>query len=527
MPIVQPNSRRSDELPDIAWRGPFGGIQTEVPLDDVEDIGFADCLNIMFKHSQAFPRPPANPLPLIPNPQEPWVGVADFFTVAGNRVQVALTPTRLLQWTGGGWVVIPGVLTGGAGDLFTWSVVAGKLYFCQGVDKVKMWDGVAGAFVDAAAAAVPGKYLFELDNHLVVCNTIEGGLSAPQRIRWTGIDDGTDWVSFEAGQMDLFNDLGPITGGVKLYQSGFVFHQWGITQLVITGNGLAPFYRIPLSAHSKGCICPHSLAAFGEDMAAYVSKDNVYVFDGSNSEPIGERPLQGPRRIGAWGGIVVDLLASNLDTVFGYISTSINGQRLKAYWLFTNVSIWLYNFDEGNWTRLSYSQGMPTIAGTFDKQAQIRIMDLIGTIQQQNWSPANLTGANPLDSMFIGFDGGEPSIVDFTGVCEQDAYIESGQCYFGDRRHSKSVKRFLIKFVDQGPVSFTLTVTNEDGQSVTKTRIYGSNTGKVIRRQIAVNISGEDITWKLTIPAGQPTKLVEIRPVFDIGGETRTKEAKA
>src|SRR6266478_6038274 len=94
-----PNTPRQDEQSDFVFRGPFGGVQTELPLDDIEEVGFADTLNMMFKHGVAFPRPPANGLVLLPNPQEPFVGVADFFNVTGSaRLQVVITPTRMFSW---------------------------------------------------------------------------------------------------------------------------------------------------------------------------------------------------------------------------------------------------------------------------------------------------------------------------------------------------------------------------------------------------------------------------------------------
>jgi hypothetical protein len=521
-----PNQPRQDELPDIMFRGPFGGFQSELPLDDIEDVnGFQDTLNMMFRIGRASPRPPANAQALLPNPQEPFVGETDFFTALGNRIQTVITPTRMFQWNPliGTWTQITGALSGPANQLFTWSVVGGKLYFCQGVNIVQMWDGITPGFANAAATAVPGKYLFELDNHLLVCNTIEAGPApAPQRVHWTGIGDGTDWTSLESGQVDLFNDLGPITGGVKLFQSGYIFQQWGIIQVTPTGIGTSPFYFSSLSAHSKGCIAPYSLAAFGEDIVAYVGKDNIYIFDGTSSTPIGDAPYQGRRRIGARSAIFVDLSVSNLNTVFGYLSSSINGNPYKAYWLFTNVSTWVYNFDEGNWTRFAF-QKTPTMAGTINRTSGIEIMQLIGTIAQQSWSPDTLTGNTQLDSMFLGFSDGTPGIIDFTGTCESTALLQSGQCYFGDRMHSKTLKRFIIKFRDLGPVSFIMTVVNEKGFSQTQTVLnLGTGSGQVLKKQIpGFNISGHDLVWTLTIKQNQAVQIVEIRPKFDVGGEFR------
>lgn len=519
---------RSNELPESPTRGPFGGVQSELPLDYIENFGFADCLNVMFRKGAAFARPRVNSLHLMPDPQEPWVGVADFFTTIGQRIQVAITPTRLFKWDGAAqdWVQITGTLTGLATQIFTSSVVGGKLFFCQGVDKVQVWDGVTAGFGDAAVAAVPAKFLNELNFHLLAANTIEGGTAAPQRIRWTGAGDGTDWTSFSSGQADLFNDLGPITGLAKIFQSGYAFQQWGITQIIPTGNGLAPFQFQPLGSKAKGNIAPYSLVTFGEDISCYIGKNNIYVFNGTSSEPIGDSPIEGTRgRVGARRRIFNDLRQEDLSRVYGYLSTSINGNDYQSYWIFMPITqiAWVYHFDEGNWTRFDFDHVM-SVAGEFNREGVIRIIDLISTISAQTWTPATLTGNNPLDSMFLGFQDGTPGIIDFTGVCERQMYITSGQCYYRDYRHEHTVKKFRIINSDQGVTTFTLQVTNEKGQTQSQTFAMGTGSGLSLTRVIEFNIPGRSIVWKLTCEAGQPLALSEITPIYDIGGEVRGGE---
>lgn len=516
---------RSNELPEAPSRGPFGGIQSEVPLDFVENLGFADALNIMFRKGAAFARPKVNTLALMPNPQEPWVGVADFFTSVGDRIQVAVTPTRLFKWDGAAqdWVLITGTLTGGPNQLFTSSVVGGKLFFCQGVDKVQVWDGITVGFADAAAAAVPAKYLNELNFHLLAANTIEGGVAAPQRLRWTGTGDGTDWTSFSSGQVDLFNNLGPITGLAKVFQSGYAFQQWGITQIIPTGNGLSPFQFVPLGSKAKGNIAPYSLVTFGEDISCYIGKNNVYAFDGTTSIPIGDSPIQGSRvRTGARRRIFNDLRQEDLSRVFGYLSTSINGNDYQSYWILMPVTkiAWIYHFDEGSWTRFDFDHVM-SIAGEFNREGVIRIIDLIGTIADQTWSPSTLTGNNPLDSMFLGFQDGSPGLIDFTGISERPCYITSGQCFYKDYRHQHTTKKFRVMNSDQGVTTMTLQVTNDKGEIQTKTWQMGTGSGLTISRVIEFGISGQSIIWKLSCAAGQPLALSEVTPIYDVGGEQR------
>lgn len=517
------------ELQERPVRGPFGGIQSEVPLDFVEQLGFADALNVVFRKAAAYSRPGIEYLAVPTNEAlvpltDPILGVFDFFTITGLRKQVIVTTTGLFYWDNGDekFVQVTGTLTGGTASLFTADVVGGKLYFCQGVDTIQTWDGTAASF-SAVANTVPSKFLFELGFHLLACNTIETGVVlAPQRVRWSGAGDGTDWTSFNSGQADLYNNLGPITGGCRLYQQGYIFQQWGITQVQLTGNGLAPFAFYPLGAKAKGNICPYSLASFGEDFACYVSKNEIYRFDGSYSIPIGSMPIDGNRRIGARKRILNDLTQCNLDTVFGMISTGASGNDFLAYWLFMPElkQAWVFHFDENNWTRFTFDK-IPNSAGEFNKAGVIRIMDLIGTIADQTWSPVTLTGNNPLDSLFIGFSDGTPSEINFNIVSEQEAEIRSGQCTFGDYRHEHIIKKFRVIQQDFGPVTLTMEVSSETGIVNTKTFSMGTGSGLSISKVVEFNVPGRYLVWKITCPAGQQLALSEVTPIFDQGGELR------
>src|ERR1700690_2862300 len=135
-----------EELQEFSNVGPFGGIQSEVPLDQVEQFGQIDIMNMALRKSVAETRSGYTILPPYPAPtNEDTTGIADFYTSVATRLQVVMTLTRLIKWdsTTQNWVNIPpgsGALTGGPFDLFTWSVVNDTLCFCQGVDNIKIWN---------------------------------------------------------------------------------------------------------------------------------------------------------------------------------------------------------------------------------------------------------------------------------------------------------------------------------------------------------------------------------------------------
>lgn len=524
--LINRAQSRTEELLEFAMTGPFGGIQSELPPTEIEQYGFVDTKNTLFKTGVAYARPGYTALTPFPSPtNEPILGIADFYNINGEHIQCVFTPSRLLQWTSGGWQVITGPgFAGSSTQLFSWATVNYKLCFSQGADIVWLWDGVSPSYVQSSSSAVAAFYMSEIAQHLVVANTVESGTAFPQRYRWTGIDNPTDWTSVNAGVNDILNDLGPVNGVIKIGQYGFGGHQRGWIQIVPTGIGIDPFAFYPIINASQGLTCPYSLDHFddqGVEYAAYVGPDNVYIFNGSSVSPIGDQPTGDRKRLGARSRILADIRSSTPSAVYGFVTYAINGVPFRAYWLVVpNVSVWVYNFDEQNWTYFTYSQQLVTI-GAFFAQTVPRIIDLIGSIQSQNWSPATLNVVNPFDGFLLGFNNGTAGYVDFTNYSELGCSITGPSHIFGDRRHKHSVKKFRLAVYDKGSVTYTLTLSNEAGYSQTQTVTIGTGSGQVLQTVLTFNVSGLRINWTISAPALQPSAIVEFAPIFDISGEQR------
>jgi hypothetical protein len=521
MPQLQDRTLvRSEEQFEASLTGPFGGVQSELPLTEIEAFGFADVKNFLFRKGAAYVRPGWTalvPFPLTPN--EPILAVADFFNANGVHIQCVLTPTKLWQFVAGGWTQITGpAFSGSAAQLFVWDSLNYFLCFSQGVDKLFLWDGI-GVVYTQVAAAQPFKYLAEIGLHLIgVTPTI------PQRYYWSGIGDPTDWVSFSSGLNDNVNNLGPINGLLKIGQYGFGFHQNGILQIIPTGIGLAPFdFRSIINA-TQGVIAPYSLDHFddqGREYAVYLGVDNVYLFDGSSVTPIGDMPIDNRRRIGARSRILTDVMSVNPLTIYGRVTYSINGQAFRAYWLvIPGVSVWVYNFDEGNWTSFTYNKTIASVGNFFKNQA-IRIMDLIGTIQAQTWTPATLIANNPFEGFLLGFNDGTAGYVDFSNTSEVPASLTSGKLIFGDRRHEHQVKKFRLSFIDLGSTTFTITLTNQQGQTKSFPFTIGTGSGDVLNYIQEFNMTGLRFQYVVSVPALTATAIVELCPIWDMGGEQR------
>jgi hypothetical protein len=507
--------------------GPFGGVQSELPLDQIEQYGFLDSSNFIFRKGVATVRPGVTFLDPLPAPSnEPIMGIADFWNSAGVRKQTVITPTRLIEWDGSTpWIPITGTpLAGAPSQTFSWDAVGNKLCFSQGFDKVNIWDGISPGYVLADPAAPAAFFLAEIDLHLMAANLIIGGVAHTQSYMWSGAGDPTDWTSFNAGRNDNLNNLGPITGLKKLGTFGYGWHQRGIVQIQPTGIGVAPFFFSTIANSNVGNISFRTMDHFnqnGVECAIYVGKDNVYVFNQSSVIPVGDMPIDGRRRLGARSRIFSDLISGGPSTAYGFVTQSINGQIFNAYWLIIpGVRTWVYNFDEGNWTDLTYASGQ-TVAGLFFKQQGIRIMDLVGRISDQAWSPNTINPINPFDGFAMGFNDGKVAYIDFSNYSEIPASITSGKHIFQDRRHKHTLYNFRLTVQDNGPTTYTIAITNNTGQTLTKSIKLGTGSGDSISYLIPFTISGLRIQWTISVPAGQPGSVIEFALLHDISGEQR------
>jgi hypothetical protein len=524
MPSLQDRQQvRSEELPEAAMTGPFGGIQSELPLTEIESLGFADVNNFMFRKGAAYNRPGWTTLPAFPSPaNEAVVGVFFFYNSAGTLIQGVFTATRLLQFISGNWTVITGpAFHGAANQLFSWDVLNYKLCFSQGADSLFTWDGIAGSYVSVAGAPNHIQYLAEVGLHLVVVSK-----DFPNRYYWSGVGDPTDWTGFTSGLNDNVNNLGPINDVIKINQYGFGFHQDGILQIIPTGIGLAPFAFIPIANAAIGTTAPYSVAHIddnGREIIGYLGQDNVYIFDGSSIEPIGDMPLNDGtrRRIGARSRILADIGLNNLNLITGFMTYAIGGQVFKAYWLnIPNVAMWVFNFDEYNWTRFTFAAALGII-GPFFNISLVRIMDLIGTIASQTWTPATLTSTLSYQGLLLGFSSGITAYLNFALPSELASSITSGKVIYMDRRHKHWTKKIRVSFIDLGPVTFTLNLTNEKGQSESHSFSLGNGSGDVLNYVQEYNLSGLRFQYTLSIPPGTLTAIVEIAPMYDTAGEQR------
>jgi len=439
MPNVQDRVELgSEELREKPLTGPFGGIQSELPVSLIEDYGFADCQNIAFRLGTAQHRPTYVSLPPLPGltSGEFVTTFATFYDSLGLIQQVVLTNlTRILSWNGTVWTVLTGPpLPVFNLNPFSTAVLNGKLCFSLGGAfgnaPVFVYDPQLspGTYVLTPNSSLP-TFLAEIGLHLMTSNVnnfVTG--YKPQRYQWSGAGDPTDWISFSAGVNDLLVDLGPSLGLAKLGQYGFGFHNRGIVQIIPTGIGASPFAFVPLVGSGSGASFYYSLqkvSLAGVDSGIYAGPDNIYMFNQTSLQTIGDAPIGQRRRLGARSRIMADIVLSGpFFNTRSHITYAPGGFPYISYYLLSTKSptdpsvcpLWVFNFDEENWTRWIFNK-VPVAVGDFSLLT-------------------NFYNAPSNTKIGIAFIDGTVGYMDFGQAgSEVSSIIKSGKCIFGDRRH--------------------------------------------------------------------------------------------
>jgi hypothetical protein len=517
----------TEEMKESPLTGPFGGIQSELPISLIEDYGFADCQNLAFRFGTAQNRPTYTTLPAPPGLifGEYITTFAAFWDSLGLRRQVAFTNVgHVYDWSGVAWTLLTGPalgpLTNGSIP-FTWSVLNQKLCFANGgpfnSDQVYLYDPQAapGVYTLSSANSQEPFAIAEIGVHLMTVdvNVIGTGLK-PQRYQWSGAGDPTDWTSFSAGINDELVDLGPGYGLLKLGQYGFGFHPNGILQIISTGTGAAPFAFVPIMGGDVGPTALFSLQKLnigGYDNGIFAGPDNVYTFNQTVLSSIGAAPIGQRRWLGARQRIMADLKISGpLGNTRSHRTHSPGASPFMAYYLLcvknvgdpTQCPLWVYNFDEENWTRWIFNK-VPVALGDFSLQTNTFVPD-------------------QGDKIGISFVDGTVGYIDFSQAGSEVSYsVKSGKLIFKDRRHRHTNKKFRLVFTDLGSVTWTLTLINEAGQNVQQTITLGTGSNDDLTYIFSVPIPGLRIQYTLTAPAGSLFDIVELSPMFDIAGEQR------
>lgn len=354
-------------LQQVIVQGPFKGIVNNQPRPLKDPKSWDDLLNMLPWKGRLITRPRLNASSTSPDSATIRLMVSYQDILASRHNLVLTTKNAYMITSGPTWHALgfPGGVTtlDGTALPYGYAITVGRVYFSNGSCVGLYSDGEA----NLKSSNHPGAWrsCFVLANHLVTCHTTEpapgsvGSTDFPYRVRWSANGDPNTWTTgagSTAGSTDLLEVPDPFTGGLAIGRSGYIFRTNGITLMTPTGIGTSPFQFDQVSNAPKGVgnFYPYSLDSYG-NIAAFLSQQDVYLFDGTTFTPIGGEAKK---------AIYADIGTTDPSSIFGCIIPRL-GPRFDSlsYYLSLPSAVdgspiaWVYQWDEQAWWRFRSSSG--------------------------------------------------------------------------------------------------------------------------------------------------------------------------
>lgn len=200
--------------------------------------------------------------------------------------------------------------------------------------------GTSTAFADLSADSPIAKYITVVRDFVVVAFTNESSTVYPGRVRWSDLNNETNWTTSATSQADYQDvpDGGQITG-IRGGEYGLIFMEKAIQRMSYVGT---PFiFQFDNISRGKGCIAPGSIAQV-QGICFFLSEDGFYSCDGQSVKPIGNE------KVDRWFYGIAD------EAQFSTMSAAVDPVRKLVIWNFKTVNqsrqLLIYNFNTNKWT---------------------------------------------------------------------------------------------------------------------------------------------------------------------------------
>jgi len=369
-------------------------------------------------------------------------------------------------------------LTTGANDRVRFTQFGKSVIICNNSNKLKSWVlGTSTTFAEVSASAPIAKFITVVRDFVVCANTFET-TQQQYRVRWSAINDETDWVENVNTQSDYQDipDGGQIMG-IRGGEFGLVLLERSIHRMTYVGT---PFiFQFDNISRNKGCMVSGSVAQY-PGITFFLSDDGFYMCDGQQVVPIGAEKVD---RF---------FLSDASESDYPTMSAAIDPVRKLVIWNYKSVDatrkLMIYNFQTKKWT---YADANTDYLGEASSGAStLEELDSIsGSIDALTTS---------LDSLlYIGgkyFLGGTygTRVYSFTGA-NLTGSIATGDIDVG----ANSVVTLARPIVDNGSGSLSVASRTLLNQSVT----YGTSTAADSENRVSLRSAGRYHRLKL-VPTG-------------------------
>ena len=374
-------------------------------------------------------------------------------------------------------------LTTGANDRIRFTQFGKTVIICNNSNKLRSWVlGTSSTFAEVAATAPIAKFITVVRDFVVCANTFESSAQQQYRVRWSAINDETDWVENVNTQSDYQDipDGGQIMG-IRGGEFGLVLLERSIHRMTYVGT---PFiFQFDNISRNKGCMVSGSVAQY-QGITFFLSDDGFYMCDGQQVVAIGAEKVD---RF---------FLSDASESEYNSMSAAIDPVRKLVIWNYKSVDatrkLLIYNFATKKWT---YGDANTDYLGEASSGAStLEELDSIsGSIDALTTSLDSLLYVG--GKYFLGGTYGT-RVYSFTGASLTGS-IATGDIDVG----ANSVVTLARPIVDNGSGSLSVASRTLLNQSVT----YGTSTAADSENRVSLRSAGRYHRLKL-VPTGSNWK---------------------
>jgi len=260
----------------------------------------------------------------------------------GDTALFAAGSTKIYTVSGVGAITqVKSGMTTGTNDKVRFTQFGSTIISTNNSQKLQSWTlGTSTSFADLSTTAPVAKYITVVRDFVVVANTYESAEQKQYRVRWSAINDETDWTEDVNTQSDYQDipDGGQIVG-IRGGEFGLVFLERAIHRMSYVGT---PFiFQFDNISRGKGCMVSGSIAQY-QGITFFLSDDGFYMCDGQNITPIGAEKID---------RYFIDNAS---DSDYGTMSAAVDPIRKLVIWnyktIYGNRNVLIYNFKTQKWT---------------------------------------------------------------------------------------------------------------------------------------------------------------------------------
>jgi len=260
----------------------------------------------------------------------------------GNTALFAAGASKIYTVSGvGGITQVKTGMTTGANDRVRFTQFGKTVISTNNAEKLQAWTlGTSTSFADLSASAPIAKFITVVRDFVVCANTYESSAQQQYRVRWSAINNETDWTEDVNTQSDYQDipDGGQIVG-IRGGEFGLVLLERAIHRMSYVGT---PFiFQFDNISRGKGCMVSGSIAQY-QGVTFFLSDDGFYMCDGQNVTAIGAEKVD--------RFFLQDASESDYKTM----SAAVDPIRKLVIWNYKTVngnrSVIIYNFKTQKWT---------------------------------------------------------------------------------------------------------------------------------------------------------------------------------